>query len=184
MLTFNLTPFPKLETNRLLLRQLTEADADRLFFLRSDAQVLKYIFREPASTIDEINSFIQTINRNVATNENPYWAIALKEEPGKLIGTICIWNIRKEHYRAELGYVLHPNYWGKGMMKEAIQTVIDYGFNQLHLHSMEAVVDPGNIASVKTLESCGFVKEAHFKEDSLFRDQFKDTAIYSLLNKS
>ncbi|RTL60442.1 MAG: N-acetyltransferase [Sphingobacteriales bacterium] len=183
MLTINLTPFPQLETNRLLLRQLKEEDADVLFFLRSDAQVLKYIFREPASGKEEVIGFIQAIQQAVSSNENPYWAIALKDKPDELIGTICIWNIRREHYRGELGYVLHPHYWSKGLMKEAIQKVIEYGFDQLHLHSMEAVVDPRNLASVKTLESVGFVKEAHFKEDALFKGQFYDTAVYSLLNK-
>jgi len=60
--------------------------------------------------------------------------------------------------------------------------VIDYGFNTLHLHSIEGKINPVNIASAKTLESTGFIREALFKEDFFFNGQFEDTAIYSILN--
>jgi [ribosomal protein S5]-alanine N-acetyltransferase len=68
-------------------------------------------------------------------------------------------------------------------MKEAIIPVIDYGFNQMGLHSIEAHIDPENIATAALLESCSFIREAYFKENVFFAGRFKNTAIYSLLKK-
>lgn len=182
MLQLNFTPFPELETERLLLRRMVLADAKELLFLRSDKAVLEFLGKEPAKTIEEVESFINMINNNIDTDEAIQWAITFKENPAKLIGTICYWNIRKEHYRAETGYTLHPDHWNKGIMKEALKKVINYGFSVMKLHSIDANINPGNKASEALLVSTGFVKEAHFKEDFFFRGKFSDTVIYSLLN--
>ena len=106
----------------------------------------------------------------------------IKDGENKPVGTICIWNISRENLRAEIGYVLHPDWQGKGLMNEALRTVLDFSFNNLGLHSMEANVDPGNLASIKLLEKNGFLKEAHFRENILFNGRFLDSAIYSIIN--
>jgi [ribosomal protein S5]-alanine N-acetyltransferase len=79
-----------------------------------------------------------------------------------------------ENVRAELGYALKPHFWGKGYMKEVLFEVLRFGLDQLGLHSLEANVNPENIASVRLLESVGFLKEGHFKENYLFGDHFVD----------
>ncbi len=86
-------------------------------------------------------NFLKRIDELEKNTEAVTWGIALRNEP-QLIGTICLWNIQKEHYRAEVGYNLHPDYWAKGIMQEAIKEVIDYGFNVMKLHSIEANVNP------------------------------------------
>lgn len=177
------TPFPELETERLLLRRIVMEDAPEIFFLRSDATVLQFLSKEPAATIKEAEDFILRINNDIAGNEGIMWAIVLKEAPDKAIGSICFWRMVKENYRAEIGYVLNPQYWRKGMMKETIRKVLDYGFNTMGLHSVEARINPHNTASASVLESTGFVKEAYFKEDFFYREKFEDTAVYSRLNK-
>ena len=182
MLELNFSPFPELSTTRLLLRRLEATDADQLFILRSDEKVMKYIGKKPMQTIDEAKDFINLINENVNNNSGINWTMALKEEPGKLIGVIGLWRIIKEHYRAEIGYMLRPEFWRKGIIREAILKVIDYGFNDLKLHSIQGNINAINIASAKTLESTGFVREAFFKEDFFFDEKFEDTAIYSMLN--
>src|SRR6185295_19509224 len=101
--------------------------------------------------------------------------------PSKIIGYIGYWRMKKEHYRAEIGYALHPAYWKKGIMKEAILAVLDYGFNTMQLHSVEANINADNNASAGILEATGFIKEAHFKEDFFFDGIFRDTIIYSKL---
>lgn len=183
MLVLNFTPFPELKTQRLLLRKLEITDAGELFFLRSNEAVLRYLGKEPAKTVEEVEQFIKKIDKAIEENDSILWGIAFPDEPLTIIGTICIWNFQKEHYRAEIGYLLHPGQWRKGIMKEAITAVVDYGFNKLGLHSMEAMLSPENIASCAVLESTGFMKEAHFKESFYFNGKFGDTAIYSRLNK-
>jgi ribosomal-protein-alanine N-acetyltransferase len=181
MLQFNFNPFPVLETNRLLLRELVPGDINEIFFLRSDERVLAHIGKEPAKTTDEAAAFIERINKASAANESLLWGITLKENPSIVIGTMCFWNLAPENHRAEIGYVLHPDHWRKGIMSEAMNAALQYGFNEMKLHSVEGRINPANAASAATLESAGFVKEGHLKEEFYFRGQFFDSVIYSLI---
>ncbi len=183
MLELNFLPFPEIRTDRLLLRKMQHEDAAELLFLRSDETVMQFIGREKTKTVEEAAAFIQKINASVDAHESIMWAIALQEEPQKMIGTICYWNVQKDHFRAEVGYILHPQYWNRGLMKEALLAVIDFGFTQMKLHSIEGRINPDNIVSGFLLEKAGFNKEAHFKEDFYFNSKFSDTAVYSLLAK-
>jgi [ribosomal protein S5]-alanine N-acetyltransferase len=181
MLQPNFDPFPELSTERLLLRRITMEDAPEIFFLRSDQTILQFLSKEPAANLKEAEEFITRINNDIDNNDAIMWAITLKENPSKAIGSICFWRMLKEHYRSEIGYVLDPGYWRKGIMKETILKILGYGFSTMGLHSVEARINPDNIASASLLESTGFVKEAYFKEDFFRRDQFEDTEVYSRL---
>ncbi len=181
MLEVNFTPFPELKTERLLLRKLTGNDARELFFLRSNEEVLRFLGKEPAKSVSEAEEFIGKIDKSIEENESILWGIALLPDPATIIGTICLWNFTKENYRAEIGYILHPGHWRKGIMTEAINCVVDFGFNNLKLHSIGALLSPGNIASTAVLERTGFVKEGHLKECFYFNGEFTDTLIYSRL---
>lgn len=181
MLDLNFSPFPETKTKRLFLRKMTVADAPGLLFLRSDDMVMQYIDREKTKSLEEATAFIEKINTSVDNNESIMWAIALQEKPEAMIGTICLWRIDKQHYRSEVGYMLHPGHWHKGLMKEALQAVVDFGFNVMKLHSMEGRINPDNAVSGILLEKAGFIREAYFKEDFYFRGKFIDTAVYSLL---
>jgi len=181
MLQPDFTPFPELVTERLLLRRLTLNDAPEIFFLRSDASILQFLGKAPAASIDDAVTFIHSINNNIETNNGILWAITLKDDPETTIGTICYWRLEPEHYRAEIGYALHPQYWRKGIMREAIVTVLEYGFTIMQLHSVEARINAANKASAGILEANGFVREAYFKEDFYYNGKFEDTAVYSRL---
>jgi ribosomal-protein-alanine N-acetyltransferase len=156
------------------------SDAPGIFFQRSDENMIRYLDRAPAKSIDEASTYIKNIIESESKNESISWALTLKGQ-NKLIGTISFWRIVFEHYRAEIGYVLHTNYQGKGLMQEAMESVLHYGFSKMKLHSVEANVNPSNVASIKLLERNGFVKEAHFKENYFYNGQFLDSAIYSLI---
>jgi ribosomal-protein-alanine N-acetyltransferase len=127
MLELDFTPFPVLSTERLVLRKITREDAEEIFFLRSDKRVLQFIDRNPAKSIDEAVQWIDMIEDAIKNNESIAWAMCLKTEPA-LIGTIVFWNIQKAHFRAEIGYVFHPSFHGRGLMQEAMIIVLDYGF--------------------------------------------------------
>jgi ribosomal-protein-alanine N-acetyltransferase len=180
MLELHFSSFPVLTSERLILRQMQLADAPAMFALRSNTDVMKHIGRPLASGIDDAIKLIQTNLDVFANNEGVSWAITLKDDD-TLMGTIGFWRIVKEHYRTEIGYLLHPGLHGKGMMQEAIQLAVDYIFANTALHSIEANVDPANIASRRVLEKCGFVQEAYFKENFFWNGQFLDSVIYSLV---
>ena len=183
MLKTNFQPFPELKTKRLLLRKLVIDDAPLLYILRSDERIMEFLGRPKASSLTEVEEFIKKINSGIDEGENILWGISMLDEPNKLIGTICYWQFNRESCRVETGYVLHPDYWRKGIMKEALLKIIDYGFDVMKLHSIEARLAPANIASISLLESTGFVKEGHFKEDFYYDGKFLDTLVYSRLHR-
>lgn len=181
MLSPNFSPFPDLATSRLLLRQLTMDDAAAVLRLRSNKEVMQHINRPLAVTIADAERWISVIQENLNANGGITWCIALKEDPSQHIGTIGLWRIEKENHRAEIGYMLEPALQGKGIMYEALEAVVDYGFTILKLHSIEAQIDPLNLASAALLRKGGFVQEAHFRENCMIGERFSDTAVFSLL---
>ncbi|MEM0576765.1 GNAT family N-acetyltransferase [Flavobacterium polysaccharolyticum] len=181
MLTINFSPFPNLETERLILRRVLPSDVKEMFKLRSNPETMKYIPRPLLTNYEEALAHIKTMDDKIETNEGINWAITLKGDD-KMLGVIGHYRIKPEHYRAEVGYMILPEYHGKGITSEAVQCVVDYGFKTMKLHSIEGVIDPENEASERVLQKCGFVKEAHFKENEYFDGKFIDAVVYSKLN--
>jgi len=180
VLTVSFNPFPIITTGRLVLRQVEKSDVKEIFFLRSDSKVLEFLDRPPVTSKEEALLFIEKINELEKNNDGITWAITLKPV-NTLIGTICYWNMKKEHFRAEIGSALHPDWQGRGIMQEAMIEVINFGFATMKLHSIEANVNPNNLSSIKLLERNNFIREGYFKEDFLYNGKFLDSAIYSLL---
>jgi len=180
MLQVNFTTFPTLETERLILRDISINDAPEIYFLRSDATVLTYLDKKPDDSEAVSIEWIRMVKKNQEDNNSILWGITEKGN-NRLIGTISFWRLIKEHYRAEIGYVLHPDYYGKGIMPEAMKAVLNYGFEKMQLHSVEANVNPANTGSIKALEKNGFVREAYFRENYYHDGKFLDSAIYSLV---
>lgn len=177
MLELNFEPFPILETERMILKGVSMGDAEAMFELRSNPDAMKYIQKPLAKSIAEIH---ELINKMTDYSQRIQWAMTLKDG-NKFIGTIGYHRIEKENYRAEIGYMLHPDYWNTGLMSEAIAKVIEYGFNKMKLHSIEAIINPANDVSRKTLKKFNFVKEGYYKENFFFDGKFYDSEIYSLL---
>ncbi len=180
MLDLCFTPFPSLTTSRLDLRRITLEDAGRLYKLRSDVRVMRYINRPQARSEEDAVALIEKIDNAIALDDGITWGI-FEKGARMLLGTIGFWRIEKENFRAEIGYLLCLETQGKGYMSEAIQEVIRFGFIEMGLHSIEARVDPANEKSMKLLEKSGFIQEAFLKENAFFDGRFTDSAIYSLL---
>lgn len=180
MLQFNFTPFPVLDTERLLLRRITDEDVNEVFELRSNPETMKYIPRPLVKNSEDALEHIAMIEDKIITNMGINWGITLKDN-SKLLGIIGYYRLQPENYRAEIGYILLPEFHGKGIIPEAVNRLITYGFEDLNLHSIEAIIDPENYASEKVLQKCGFVKEAHLKESDFYEGRFLDKVIYSLL---
>ena len=183
MLSLNFSPFPVIKTERLLLRSLTMEDLTDLFYLRTNEKVNTHLNKAPDASPEATKEKIKEILQKQEENDCVFWVIELKDKPANMIGNIGYWNITKEHYRAEIGYILHPDHWKKGIMKEALNAVVEYAFTKTNMHTIEANINPDNIASGALLESCGFIKEAYHKENYYYDGVFYDSVIYSRLNK-
>lgn len=120
---------PVLETERLILRKITMDDAEAMFSYASIDEVSQYVTWETHRTLDDSKSFISHVLKQYNEGMVAPWGIELKEN-GKFIGTIDFvwWKPRQK--TAEIGYVLSPEYWGRGITTEALREVIKFGFLQ------------------------------------------------------
>ena len=155
MLNRTFTPFPILKTGRLTLRQLAIHDEQEIFTLRSDSEINKYLDRKRAKTIDDARSFINKIGEKINKNDSVNWAITFCDE-NILIGTICLFGFSDENDKCEIGYELLTNFQGQGIMKEAVEKVINYAFNTIKVKKIEALLHKDNQSSIKLLEKLSF----------------------------
>ena len=172
--------FPILESERLIYREFEKNDKDALFSIKSDFRVMNYMDSPKHVSLQDSINMIENILVSFKEKTGINWAI-INKSTGEFIGYLGFWRLIKQHCRAEIGYALKPEFWGKGLMKESFDILIDFGFKNLQVHSIEADVNPQNIKSIHLLEKKGFRKEAHFRENYLYKDNYLDSFIYSLL---
>ncbi|WP_407557462.1 GNAT family N-acetyltransferase [Winogradskyella sp. 4-2091] len=99
---------------------------------------------------------MRTQHNNLEHSISIVWGITLKDK-SELIGTICLWNFSVDKKVAEVGYDLNPKFHNKGIMTEALNLVLDFGFNQLKLQKIEAFTDTKNENSKRLLTKNGFI---------------------------
>jgi ribosomal-protein-alanine N-acetyltransferase len=181
MLTFNFSPFPALQTERLVLRKPDPvADLQAIYLHRTKETVRRYIDR-PLQSLEEVDKMLQDVMAGIEKNESIMWAIVEKNS-GTFVGTIGYWRNQPENHRAEVGYSLEPDFWNKGIGTEALRAVLKYGFEEMKVHSIMSNINPLNAASRRVLEKCGFVQEAHFRENYYYDGRFLDSDIYCILS--
>lgn len=180
MLDLDLSTFPTLRTERLVLRQLTLGDAAAIHSLRQDPRTMEHIGRPLSTSLADAEDLIRRTENDRTNSQGISWGIGLHEGP-ELIGTIGYYRLKLDHHRGEIGYMLSPDHWGKGLMSEALNAAVACGFDRFHFHSIEAVTDPRNTRSRTLLERNGFALEGLFKENYFWNGEFQDSAVYSLL---
>lgn len=180
---FDFTAFPQLETERLLLRDLTPADASAVFRIRGDYQVTRYNSGAPFRRLEQARELIDAIGRAYDRQEEIRWGITIKARPDTVIG-ICGYNywIRRD-YRGCIGYDLARVYWGRGIMTEAVRAVVEFGFERMGLNRIEADADLRNPASIRVLLKLGFQQEGIQREQFYEEGAFHDLALFALLKK-
>jgi len=172
--------FPIIKTRRLLLREINDEDATAIWEMRNNKRIAEFIARPENQTIEEAKALIERVKNNFANKDGIGWSTVLRD--GKnTIGTCGLNRIEHQNLRAELGGEMSTQYWGKGIALEAVTAIVDFGINQLGLHSIEARVWPTNRGAIYILEQLGFQKEAHLKDALYFKDRFMDIAFYSFV---
>ena len=169
-----------ISTPRLVLRPLTEADIPVFFAIFSHAEVMRYWSSPPLSEIEQARNLVLDIQDGYQTGAYLQLGIERRSD-STLIGTCTLFAFHTASRRAELGYALGRPYWGAGYMHEALTALVDYAFDALDLHRLEADIDPRNAASARTLERLGFQKEGHLRERWIVDGEISDTAWYGLL---
>jgi [ribosomal protein S5]-alanine N-acetyltransferase len=171
MINISSATFPILTTERLTLRQLSHADQQAVFALRSDIVINKYLDREPSKTIEDAINFINKIDENIKKNNSIYWVITLTKTK-KAVGTICLFNFSNENNTCEIGYELLIAFQGQGVRKEATEKVINYAFQTMKFQKITAFTHNENSNSIKLLEKLSFTKSIKADEENLDFDIF------------
>ncbi|MGE7112474.1 GNAT family N-acetyltransferase [Lysinibacillus sp. NPDC047702] len=171
---------PILHTDRLVLRELTVNDAQAILNCFSNSDVLRHYGQNPLTNLDQVRQIINNFSKNYDEKRGIKWGIELKGQEG-IIGTIGFQEWSIEHKRAEISYALFPESWGKGYALEAVNKVISFGFQEMELVRIGAIVFTENDASNKLLIKAGFEKEGLLKKYIYQSNVPYDTYIYSLI---
>jgi ribosomal-protein-alanine N-acetyltransferase len=155
--------FPQLETKNLFLRKIHPSDAGDLFEVLSDDEVTEFYDDDAFTNISQASEQIEAWENGFKNNRCIRWGITRKEE-GIVIGSCGYYGFHTWHKRASIGYELARPYWRQGIMSEALYAIINFGFSELELNRIEAVVMPGNTASIIMLDKLGFRNEGQLLE--------------------
>jgi ribosomal-protein-alanine N-acetyltransferase len=173
--------FPVLQTPRLILRSLKLDDANEVFKMRANSRVNQFIGRE---NMQEEKSAYELIERTLNAYQNKQaiaWA-GLHKETNKIIGTCGLMSIESTNRRAEIGGEMWVDYWGKNLAIEAVTTIVNFEFQNLNLHAIEAKVSPLNKGAIAILINLGFQQEAYFKDRFFHNGKYNDLAVYTCFN--
>ena len=173
---------PTLTAQRVRLRWLTDADAESLYAVLSHQTVMRYWSTAPMSGIEQARALVAEIHECFRAQRLFQWGMARLEDD-RVIGTCTLFAISQLQGRAELGYALGHEYWGRGYMNEALTALIGFAFESLKLRRLEADTDPRNVRSLKALEQLGFRREGLLRERWKVNGELQDTVFLGLLQQ-
>ncbi len=163
---------PTLATERLILRPMRAADAFDMYEYACREDVTEYLLWSPHPSIADTREYLVSIEHRYAACDFYDWAVTLADS-GKMIGTVGFTRIDLSHNLGEIGYVLNPEYHKKGYGTEAARRVLDFGFEVLDLHRIEAKFMKGNDASLRVMEKLGMTLEGYHKDSMLVKGEYK-----------
>ncbi len=170
--------FPEYETERLILRQIVSDDAKDVMAIFKDDMVTQYYDLYTFTRIAEAVELIEYFSESYRSERQIRWGIVRKEDD-QLIGTCGF--VALHTHRGEIGYDLASAYWRQGYMTEALEALIEIGFDDMQLHRIEALVMVHNRASAGLLRKLGFTDEGILRDYDYFKDAFQSLRSFSLL---
>ena len=176
------TKIPTLETNRLTMRKILPADCADMYDYSRRPETSKYLLWSPHANLRYTKKYLTHV-QNAYRNENFYDFALVDKESGRMIGTCGFTSFDLQNNSAEIGYVLHPEFWGKGLAKEAVFRLMAFGFAELRLHRLSAKIMTNNAASKRVAEKCGMRHEATYVEGMLIKGRYETIDEYALLAK-
>jgi len=176
----SLPAFPVLETQRLILRAATPADAEAIKAIFADPEVTRYHDLSTFTTIEEALAVIERRAQRFSNGTGIRWGIARKED-NILIGSCGFGAWNKETRTVEIGYELLSAFWGQGIMTEALQAVLKFGFEQMGWQRIIARVMLDNTASIKLLQKLSFQDAGLLRQHGFWKGQHHDLRRFVLL---
>jgi ribosomal-protein-alanine N-acetyltransferase len=158
-------------------------DARAMFAYASDPEVTRYVLFETHRSIEDSQAFLRLVVEGYERGDFGGWGVVLKDS-GAFVGTCGVdYGYAPEHARAELGYVLSREHWGKGLVPEAVRAVIRFGFGRMELNRIQARCIAENTASARVMEKAGMTYEGTLREYQLIKGAYRDMKFYSILRR-
>ncbi|MBU1101745.1 MAG: GNAT family N-acetyltransferase [Bacteroidetes bacterium] len=173
--------FAELKTERLYFTKLTKEDIGLLYSFNSSEESLRYIARDPFTKIEQAEELFNNFDKGVKNMEMLWWRINLIT--GESIGYCGLFNICMKTLKAEVGYGLLPDYWGKGYAGEMAKRITEFGMNNFGLHRMWGRIEPKNKASIRVLQKLGYCYEGTHRDVEFAKNKYFDMSIYALINE-
>jgi ribosomal-protein-alanine N-acetyltransferase len=177
-----LKDLPTLETERLILRKMVLNDAEAVFAYASNSEVSRYTLWETHRSIEDSRAFLEFATQKYENGGEPDWGIVYRGN-GCLVGACGLVNWEAEHARAEVGFVLSRDYWGRGLMSEAVRAILRFGFERMNLNRIEARCIAENAASARVMEKAGMVYEGTLRQREYIKGTYRDIKLYAILKK-
>ncbi|MFC4158115.1 GNAT family N-acetyltransferase [Chitinimonas lacunae] len=176
-------PFPVLHTERLLLRELTPADAEPLYAIHSDHEAMRWFGSDPLTQPQQAFRLIEIFAEwRRAPAPGTRWALVRREDQ-LLVGTCGLFRWNPNWRNCVVGYELGRAAWGQGLMTEAMRAVLEYGFEVMQVNRIQAEIHPDNLPSIRLVEKLGFALEGVHREQAFWANAYHDLACYSLLQR-
>lgn len=166
MKPLNFEPFPKLITDRLVLREMKTSDKWAIFEYRADPDNFPYIDMPVYESVEEVSQYLVNMKDGVTNNKWIAWAICIKETD-EIIGTISLWNFDLKSEKGEAGFGLFPGFRHNGYMEESLQAVMEYGFRALSMKTIEAYIGEHNTPAIQVVKKLDYEEINSIEEKSL-----------------
>ncbi len=171
---------PILETCRLRLRKLAVSDYKDMYDYSARPETSEFLLWSPHTAPFFTKRYLSYLQGQYRSGR--FYDFAVEDKgSGRMIGTCGFTGFQLEHNSAEVGYVLNPDFRGRGLAPEALSRLMEFGFNQLRLHRLTARIIEENAASRRVAEKCGFRHEATHREAMLIKDQYRTICEYAIL---
>ena len=175
---------PTLKTSRLELRKITERDLGDVYEYSKDPEVSKYLLWHPHKSIEYTKEYLHRIKTDYRIGRFYNWAVVLRggEHNGKMIGTCGFTSFDFYNNSAEVGYVINRQFWGQNIAPEALRVVINFGFEKLLLHRIDARFLVDNVKSRRVMEKCKMTYEGVLRSAMIVKGEYLDVGVCSILS--
>ncbi len=179
---FDFEAFPQLETNRLILREILPGDAGALLHIFGDDEVTRYFGMTTFTSIEQAQQLIKGMTERFKNKVRIRWGITLKGEH-MVIGTCGYPDWDRSQHLGAIGYDLASAYWRKGIATEAVTALLKFGYENMALNRIEALVMQENIASIQLLRKLRFQEEGILRGRGFWKGEFHDLKLFAMLKK-
>jgi RimJ/RimL family protein N-acetyltransferase len=175
-------PHVPIETERLRLRFHTPADYDAVLAIQSRADVTRHLPWGPRDPDEVRDSLAKKMAATTIERDGDPFTLAIElRDSGAYAGDVSIWANSHEHRQGEVGYVLHPDFHGRGYAAEATRPLLELGFTRFGMRRIIGRIDARNAASGRVLEKLGMRREAHLIENEYMRGEWQSEYAFALL---